>query len=65
MVGEDGFNKIKIGTDGEGAVYSDFQKAIQRLKNEGVILCIASKNNENDVLEVFKKNTIINSFHSN
>jgi FkbH-like protein len=57
VVGEDGFNQIKIGTDGEGAVYSDFQKAILRLKNEGIILCIASKNNENDVLEVFKKNT--------
>jgi FkbH-like protein len=57
VVGEDGVHNIKIGTDGEGAVYSDFQKSILRLKNEGVVLCIASKNNLNDILEVFKKNT--------
>ena len=56
VVGEDGPNGIKIGTDGEGAIFSDFQKSILRLKNEGVILCISSKNNKEDVLEVFKKN---------
>ena len=56
VVGEDGYNGIRIGTDGEGLIFSDFQKAILRLKNEGVILCMASKNNLDDVLKVFKKN---------
>jgi FkbH-like protein len=32
------------------------QKSILRLKNEGVILCIVSKNNLTDILEAFNKN---------
>jgi len=56
VVGEDGYNNIRIGTDGEGSIFSDLQKSILRLKNEGVILCIASKNNLTDILEVFNKN---------
>ncbi|MDC0465789.1 HAD-IIIC family phosphatase [Candidatus Pelagibacter sp.] len=56
VIGEDGYDGIKIGTDGEGLVYSDFQKSILRLKNEGVVLCAVSKNNLADVKEVFKKN---------
>ena len=56
VIGEDGYSGINIGTDDEGLVYSDFQKSILRLKNEGVILCAASKNNLSDVKEVFKKN---------
>ena len=56
VVGEDGYNNIKIGTDGEGSIFSDLQKSILRLKNEGVILCIVSKNNLTDILEAFNKN---------
>lgn len=56
VIGEDGYDGIKIGTDGEGLVYSDFQRSILRFKNEGVILCAVSKNNLTDVKEVFKKN---------
>lgn len=56
IIGEDSYNGIKIGTDGEGLIFSDFQKSILRLKNEGVILCIASKNNSTDVSDAFNKN---------
>jgi HAD superfamily phosphatase (TIGR01681 family) len=56
IVGEDGYNGIRIGTDGEGLIFTDFQKSILRLKNEGVILCIVSKNNKEDVMEVLNKN---------
>jgi FkbH-like protein len=56
IVGEDGYNGIKIGHDGEGEVFANFQKSILRLKNEGVILCLSSKNNLSDVTEVFRKN---------
>jgi len=56
VVGEDGYNGIRIGTDGEGLIFTDFQKSILRLKNEGVILCIVSKNNTADVMEVLNKN---------
>ena len=50
-----GTNGIDIGTDGIGTIYKDFQKSVLRLKNEGVILCICSKNNSDDIVEVFKK----------
>jgi len=56
VVGEEGPLGIDIGTDGIGTIYRDFQKSVLRLKNEGVILCICSKNNPDDITEVFKKN---------
>ena len=56
VVGEEGTYGIKIGTDGEGSMFQDFQKEIIDLKNQGIILAISSKNNEKDVMEVFKNN---------
>ena len=56
VVGEDGPLGINIGTDGIGTIYKDFQKSVLRLKNEGIILCICSKNNPDDIAEAFKKN---------
>ena len=56
VVGEDGAYGIKIGTDGEGLIFQDFQKEVIRLKNQGIILAISSKNTEKDVMEVFNKN---------
>tara|TARA_Y100000589_G_C27064045_1_gene592545 strand:- start:171 stop:953 length:783 start_codon:yes stop_codon:yes gene_type:complete len=55
VVGEDGINSILVGEDGVGKIYLNFQKEIKNLSKEGVLLAIASKNNENDVLDVFKK----------
>jgi FkbH-like protein len=54
VIGEDGLNNIILGQDGLGLAYIDFQKEIVRLYNEGVILVIASKNNEKDVWNVFE-----------
>ena len=56
VVGEDGTFGIRIGGDGEGRIFQDFQKEIIELKNKGVILAVASKNNYQDVENVFKKN---------
>lgn len=56
VVGELGCYNIILGEEDEGKAYVDFQKSLKRLKNEGIILCIASKNNYRDVIEVFKKN---------
>jgi FkbH-like protein len=56
VVGELGCHNIILGEENEGKAYVDFQKSLKRLKNEGVILCVASKNNYQDVIEVFKKN---------
>ena len=55
VLSEDGAQNILIGQDGLGQVYSDFQKKIKMLQNEGTILCLLSKNNEQDVLNVLTK----------
>ena len=54
ILGEDGFDKIKIGKTYPGNMYLDFQRQILNLYNKGVILAINSKNNEEDVLEVLE-----------
>ena len=55
VLGEVGLNNIKLGQDGLGQAFKDFQKAILKIKNLGIILVLLSKNNENDVKEVLKK----------
>ena len=57
VVGEDGVGGLILGQDGLGQAYVDFQKEIKKLIDEGVIIVLASKNNEKDVWEVFKKHT--------
>ena len=59
VVGEDGINSVLIGEDGVGKIYSNFQKEIKKLSQQGVLLALASKNNENDVIEVFKQKKMI------
>ena len=62
VIGEDGIENLKLGTDGIGKIFSDFQKTILNLKKQGILLVLASKNNESDVLDVFKnhKSMILN-----
>ena len=55
VLGEVGINNIKLGQDGVGQAYKDFQKAILKIKNLGIILVLLSKNNESDVKDVLKK----------
>lgn len=56
IVGEDGVHGIKIGHgDAEGEAYLDFQYAVRSLLNRGIILAICSKNNAEDVDEVFSE----------
>ena len=59
IVGEDGIDEIKLGEDGIGKAYRDFQKLLLAMKHRGVLLTIASKNNENDVKEVFDKHPMM------
>ena len=54
VIGEDGIENLKIGTDGIGKAHQDFQKALKLLSENGTILCLVSKNNEADVWDVFK-----------
>ena len=57
VVGEDGWSNLQLSEEGVGLVYADFQRAIKRLSQYGVILASCSKNNEADAREVFEKNT--------
>lgn len=54
VVGEDGVDGLKIGKGyPEGEVFYDLQSYYQSLKQRGVILAIASKNNAKDAEDVF------------
>ncbi|VUD63836.1 Chondramide synthase cmdD [Thalassocella blandensis] len=48
VVGEDGPNGIEINT-----AFTNFQKKILDCYNQGMLLCLCSKNNEQDALDVF------------
>lgn len=56
ILGEDGPDGIKIGGDYPGNAFLDFQKGLLELGKNGVILAICSKNNEQDVHELWEKN---------
>ncbi len=55
VIAEDGISKIKIGEEGEGLAFYEFQKAIKKLKDQGVIIILVSKNIKKDVFKVFKE----------
>ena len=54
VIGEDGLKGLVLGQDGLGQAFIDFQKECLRLSNNGVLLALASKNNEEDVWDVFE-----------
>ena len=55
ILGEDGIEGIKIGDTYPGLAFKDFQENILEAANNGVILAVCSKNNEDDVLEAWGK----------
>ena len=55
IVGEDGFDGIKLGPQLPGNTFLEFQKHLKALKNRGIILAINSKNNFNDAIQVIKE----------
>ena len=56
VIGESGYDGIKIGNTYPGNAYQFFQKKIKELSRNGVILAACSKNNIEDVEEGFLKN---------
>src|SRR5262249_24022983 len=56
VLGEEGPRGIRLGPDYPGSAYVEFQRAVRGLRQRGVILDIASKNNPGDVDEVFATN---------
>lgn len=57
VIGEDGLQGLVLGQDGLGQAFVDFQKECLKLSKEGVLLALASKNNEQDVWDVFANHT--------
>lgn len=56
VIGEDDPSKIALGGSFPGNIFLDIQKLILELKKVGVILCISSKNNYEDVKKFFESN---------
>lgn len=54
ILGEDGLSGINLGNSPRGGSYYEFQFAIVNLFYRGILIALCSKNNEKDVLEVFK-----------
>lgn len=59
VLGEEGMEGIKIGGDYPGKAFLYFQEALLELSKNGVILTVCSKNNEQDVLDVWEKNPFL------
>jgi FkbH-like protein len=55
IVGEDGLAGIRLGTTYPGSPYYEFQQEVLNLYNRGIIIALCSKNNAEDVWEVFRK----------
>jgi FkbH-like protein len=55
VIGEDGLGGIELGANFPGSGYLGLQKAVKSLKERGILLAIASKNNPAEVDDVFTK----------
>ncbi len=55
IIGEDGFDNIRLGDNPVGRSYVEFQKRLHALNQRGIILAINSKNNFDDAIEVIQK----------
>src|SRR5262245_17395933 len=53
IVGEDGLSGIRLGGDGIGRAYTEFQRTVATLESRGVLVVLCSRNNPEDVDEVF------------
>ena len=55
VIGDDGLEGIQLGHGlGIGKMFTEFQMWIKKLKQRGIIICIASKNNEETAKEPFE-----------
>ncbi|MBM4149926.1 MAG: HAD-IIIC family phosphatase [Lentisphaerae bacterium] len=55
VIGEDGLAGIGLGQTHPGSAYYELQQEILSLYHRGIILALCSKNNEEDVWEVFRR----------
>ena len=53
VIGDDGLEGIQLGHGlGIGKAFTEFQMWVKKLKQRGIIICVASKNNEETVLKL-------------
>ena len=56
VIGDDGMEGIQLGHGlGIGKMFTEFQMWVKKLKQRGIIICVASKNNEDTAKEPFEK----------
>lgn len=55
VVGEEGIDGVYCDKNAKGLLFYNFQIFLKNLKSDGFLLCLCSKNNEEDVKEVFRK----------
>ena len=56
VIGDDGIESIELGHGlGIGKAFTEFQMWVKKLKQRGIIICVASKNNEETAKEPFEK----------
>lgn len=56
VIGDDGLEGIQLGHGlGIGKAFTEFQMWIKKLRQRGIIICVASKNNEEIAKEPFEK----------
>ncbi len=55
IVGEDGFDGIKLGSGPVGNAFVEFQKYLLGMYNRGILLAINSKNNLDDAIKVIEE----------
>jgi FkbH-like protein len=57
VLGEDGSEGIRCGSDAQGFGYRKLQQMMLELRQRGVLLAICSKNNEAEAIETLEKHT--------
>lgn len=55
VIGDDGIEKIQIGSLGIGKAFTEFQYWVKALQKRGVIVAVCSKNDEDKAKEPFEK----------
>ncbi|NIF05498.1 HAD-IIIC family phosphatase [Chryseobacterium sp. Tr-659] len=55
IIGDDGLEKIQIGSLGIGKAFTEFQYWVKALQRRGIILAVCSKNDEDKAKEPFEK----------
>ena len=55
VVGEKGVGGLQLGDEFPGNAFADFQRLVLQWKERGLLLALLSKNDEQDVWDVFEK----------